>query len=404
MKIKKDWFGMFSSTREYARSIYVREPTEEVEKRIWTKRIKTAGVLIAALLLSFLYCLFQPSDTQEILDGYVVRRQEQEQSLAVTAESNDGQKLWKKELELTVSDRDFTEKEKENLDGRTKKYLESELLGENQSLQQVDKPLHLPDSMPSTQMEIHWTVEDTYLSEDGSLCKEQIPKSGVDTEVTAEASWRNWKKVYSFSIHIAPVKWSEKSLWEKNVEQAVAKQMEEQAEKEVVKLPVFWRMQQKKEQTLRREQLLLDHPAVVNQFMLLLGAGLSVRKVIERLVSEYEKKCQRGGKKRYVYEELGVAMRQMHDGVSETKAVECFGRRCLLQQYLRFCSLITQNMKKGAEGMLAILETEAMDSLERRKEHALQLGEKAGTRLLFPMMLMLLIVMGIIMVPAFMTM
>ena len=44
MKIKKDWFGMFSSTREYARSIYVREPTEEVEKRIWTKRIKTAGV------------------------------------------------------------------------------------------------------------------------------------------------------------------------------------------------------------------------------------------------------------------------------------------------------------------------------------------------------------------------
>lgn len=410
MKIKKDWFGMFSSTREYARSIYVREPTEEVEKRIWTKRIKTAGVLMAALLLSFLYCLFQPSDTQEILDGYVVRRQEQEQSLAVTAESNDGQKLWKKE---------------------------SELLGENQSLQQVDKPLHLPDSMPSTQMEIHWTVEDTYLSEDGSLCKEQIPKSGVDTEVTAEASWKNWKKVYSFSIHIAPVKWSEKSLWEKNVEQAVAKQMEEQAEKEVVKLPetidgkkvryilkseeksyalvylvlaliiclpVFWRMQQKKEQTLRREQLLLDHPAVVNQFMLLLGAGLSVRKVIERLVSEYEKKCQRGGKKRYVYEELGVAMRQMHDGVSETKAVECFGRRCLLQQYLRFCSLITQNMKKGAEGMLAILETEAMDSLERRKEHALQLGEKAGTRLLFPMMLMLLIVMGIIMVPAFMTM
>ena len=62
MKIKKDWFGMFSSTREYARSIYVREPTEEVEKRIWTKRIKTAGVLMAALLLSFLYCFF--SDTE----------------------------------------------------------------------------------------------------------------------------------------------------------------------------------------------------------------------------------------------------------------------------------------------------------------------------------------------------
>ena len=128
MKIKKDWFGMFSSTREYARSIYVREPTEEVEKRIWTKRIKTAGVLMAALLLSFLYCFFQTPNTQEILDGHVLRRQEQEQSLTVTAESNDGQKLWKKELELTVSDRDFTEQEKKHLDGRTKKYLELSLI------------------------------------------------------------------------------------------------------------------------------------------------------------------------------------------------------------------------------------------------------------------------------------
>ena len=72
MKIKKDWFGMFSSTREYARSIYVREPTEEVEKRIWTKRIKTAGVLMAALLLSFLYCWLcgETAGTRAVFNGY----------------------------------------------------------------------------------------------------------------------------------------------------------------------------------------------------------------------------------------------------------------------------------------------------------------------------------------------
>ena len=74
MKIKKTGLACFSSTREYARSIYVREPTEEVEKRIWTKRIKTAGVLMAALLLSFCIVYFSRSDTQEILDGYVVRQ------------------------------------------------------------------------------------------------------------------------------------------------------------------------------------------------------------------------------------------------------------------------------------------------------------------------------------------
>lgn len=34
--------------------------------------------------------------------------------------------------------------------------------------------------------------------------------------------------------------------------------------------------------------------------------------------------------------------------------------------------------------MLAILETEAMDSLERRKEHALQLGGKGRNKTAFP--------------------
>ena len=53
---------------------------------------------------------------------------------------------------------------------------------------------------------------------------------------------------------------------------------------------------------------------------------------------------------------------------------------------------------------MALLENEAVEALERRKERALQLGEKAGTKMLFPMMLMLGIVMAIIMVPAFMTM
>ena len=67
MKIKKDWFGMFSSTREYARSIYVREPTEEVEKRIWTKRIKTAGVRYTG---NFGWLCGETAGTRAVFSGY----------------------------------------------------------------------------------------------------------------------------------------------------------------------------------------------------------------------------------------------------------------------------------------------------------------------------------------------
>ena len=54
--------------------------------------------------------------------------------------------------------------------------------------------------------------------------------------------------------------------------------------------------------------------------------------------------------------------------------------------------------------MIEILEKEAGEALVQRKERALKQGETAGTKLLMPMMLMLGLVMGIIMIPAFMSM
>ena len=72
--------------------------------------------------------------------------------------------------------------------------------------------------------------------------------------------------------------------------------------------------------------------------------------------------------------------------------------------YMRFSSIITQNIRKGSEGILNILEQEASQALVERKQEALKRGEVAGTKLLFPMMLMLGLVMAIIMIPAFMTM
>ena len=63
-----------------------------------------------------------------------------------------------------------------------------------------------------------------------------------------------------------------------------------------------------------------------------------------------------------------------------------------------------QNMKKGTEGFIALLETEASDAFEKRKELSRQMGETAGTKLLLPMMLMFGIVIAIIIMPAFMAM
>ena len=59
-----------------------------------------------------------------------------------------------------------------------------------------------------------------------------------------------------------------------------------------------------------------------------------------------------------------------------------------------------QNLKKGSAGLLAALQEEAQNSFEERKRNAREEGERAGTRLLLPMMMMLAVVMVLILVPA----
>ena len=90
----------------------------------------------------------------------------------------------------------------------------------------------------------------------------------------------------------------------------------------------------------------------------------------------------------------------MESGVTEVEAYEHFGQRCRLPQYRKCAALLVQNLKKGSAGLLAALQEEAEHSFEERKRNAREEGERAGTKLLFPMMMMLAVVMVLILVPA----
>lgn len=168
--------------------------------------------------------------------------------------------------------------------------------------------------------------------------------------------------------------------------------------------PFLWKRKCQEKLKERDSQLLLDYPELVNKVMLLLSAGLTVRGCFERISREYRSRMGKGGERRYVYEEVCVSLQEMEHGVSEHEALESFGKRCRMLPYLRFSSMLNQNIQKGSEGLLERLEVEAAEAFEKRKEHVKVMGETAGTKLLLPMVLMLGVVMAIIIVPAFMAM
>ncbi len=160
--------------------------------------------------------------------------------------------------------------------------------------------------------------------------------------------------------------------------------------------------QKKNIQEKRHRQMQYDYSEVVSKLTLLIGAGMTVRKAWERIVHDYKLQSKEKGV-HYIYEEMTESYNQLKTGIPESVVYERFGQRCGLKEYLKFSSLICQNLKKGTKDLVFLLELETAEAFENRKNLARKYGEEAGTKLLVPMVLMLIIVMVIVMIPALMS-
>ena len=151
----------------------------------------------------------------------------------------------------------------------------------------------------------------------------------------------------------------------------------------------------------REEQMLREYPGLIMKFTLLVQAGMTARRAFQKIGLDYRKK--QGGRKLPAYEEVLVTCYEMESGVSELEAYRRFGERCGQMKYKTFSTLLIQNLQKGSRHLADLLEMESLEAWEERKRKARVLGETASTKLLLPMILMLLVVMALIMVPAFLS-
>lgn len=162
----------------------------------------------------------------------------------------------------------------------------------------------------------------------------------------------------------------------------------------------------------KRERMLAEYPPMIMKFTLLIQAGMSVRRAFQKMGADYSGEIRKEeGKKRrlpgmkvrhqYAGEEILLVCHELDRGISEAEAYRHLGERCSSLCYRTFSILLVQNLQKGNRSLADLLEREAADAWEERKRKARVMGETASTKLLFPMLLMLLVVMAVIMVPAF---
>jgi len=152
-----------------------------------------------------------------------------------------------------------------------------------------------------------------------------------------------------------------------------------------------------KEVEKKDAQIKAEYPALISKLTLYLGAGMSLRSSWEKTAAEGCKSKQTNP----VYREMLITYREIEGGIAEAEGYVRFGNRIRQQRYIRLMTLLVQNLKKGNAELLLQLRQEVYLSLEEHAGDVRKIGEETGTKLLFPMILMMGMVMVLIMVPAF---
>lgn len=344
------------------------------------------------------------------------------------------------EIEVSVSERMYEGEEIEEMFERCIMRMETELLGENTSLNHVVYDLNLMTELQGEPVDISWELDDySVMNIYGEIEEEDTVQEGTLVNLKAVITYTQSQEnqmLYECAAMVYPEELTKDEQMMKNIQEEIQQKDASTQAEEILLLPdhvdgkelkYFIKMDQRgiilivlsivigvllyaqelqnqgKELQKRRQQMLLDYPEILNKLTLLLGAGMTIKKAFRKIAQDYEMGKAVWGT-RFAYEEMKIALREMESGITEAESYERFGKRCNMQEYIRLGALLSQNMRKGTKGLTHILRLEAIQAFENRKAQAKKFGEEAGTKLLIPMFIMLTVVLVMVIVPAFLSM
>lgn len=341
-------------------------------------------------------------------------------------------------VDISVQERKYTEEELDGVFEEGKKWLDQVWLDENMSADHVTKDLYFPTYIESLGLKVRWEIDNyQWIQSDGKITELLFSLAPQTVKVRAILSYGETEKIYTYEFTVVNEIDDDTMAFRKELEQRIQSLDEENENLEEFVLPtnldgtslvwyeqkvllwprififgnlvvvlIYFTKEEKKMQALknREDELSRDYPDIVYRLILLVGAGMTVKNAWEKVIKEYEREKNRTGKVRWGYEEMEMALREMNYGVAEIKAYENFGKRCGGQNYMRLATLLIQQVTRGAKGMNQLLMQEVTESEIIWRENSRKRAEEAGTKLLFPMVLLMSVVFAVLMIPAFLSM
>lgn len=386
-------------------------------------------IFLAGMILTVLFILKEYGEKQ-VVDNALYRNSYGAGSKNVTLVAHTKEEDIRFTVEL--GEQEYALEELWEMEESFYEALREEFLGENPSMDEVSFDLNLVTAIEGYPFQISWILEENeYMDSKGHLLQDVLEEP-VMQEMVADVSCGEYQKYYSLGVCIqnrtVPISMEEKLKKElQRTEEASRKEAFYLLPAEYEEEKLTWEYEAggtgvlfliltpltvvliyfgkdkdlHKKVEEREEQLVMDYPEVVTKIALLIGAGMTVTNAWNRITMDYRRKRELTGKKRFAYEEMLITTYELESGISQKDALEHFGKRCRAPCYIKLSTLLSQNVRTGATNIFELLQEEATLAFEDRKKLAKKKGEQAGTKLLFPMMLLLGIVMALLIVPAF---
>lgn len=407
---------------EALKALYPAEDSNVKLKEFTIEKIRLCMLVGAACVFLGGVMWIKDATTKDIV--YIQRNGYAEGSKKEELEVNrEGDKDF--DISFEVGEKEYTEKELNEIYDKFKEELLKEVLDKNESFEKITRDLKLEEEVEGYPFNVSWITQEEYISGDGVLINE-ILENPVPVVIEAHINGNGFTRIEQIPCLIFSRE--EPFTFEYKLKGYIeAKDLEERNKGELtlpsefegekisfknknnnygmlilfsapVLMIVLYYCKDRDlmtEMNKRQEQLKQDYSGIVSKMALYLGAGLTIQ-------NAWEKTAMSDSKGRYAYEEMKITQYEIESGVPFSTAYENFGKRCHENSYTKLVSVLMQNRKKGSNNVGAQLHDEASVAFEMRKQEAIKMGEKAGTKMLVPMTLLLLVVLIIVMAPAFM--
>lgn len=368
---------------------------------------------IEAVYVFLIFSIIIISKDTYITDNKISRPgyEEKDKNMDINFETDDEKGSFNININKKIYDKNYIQEHREEIRGNIQK----KLLEDNKDLHNIKTSLNFFTAYPSIGAYINWEYDSNLFDIDGkpklNLEKDihTFIKARVETESGFEFSEeydiiipkgnkigggiKNYLKEDDEYVYLPDQVAGKKIDWKSAVGESPFKYMIIGCILFLgVSFITFKKIDEKYNQRLLALQK--EYPYLISVLILYMETGLSLSQAWLHLCKTYE------GNNSEVSQELAKTVNNIKTGKSIDVVFSDFASSCNLKEYRKLSQLITQNIRRGSASILDLLRQEMIMLEKDKMNFAKILAKKAETKLLIPLMIMLILVFIIILAPS----